>query len=72
MENLPTDHVNHNNNLPDFSVSEVVFLSPFFLPPSLSSWLVFHPTSFDSEANSSSYEKKLVPNYKVVTDCSLS
>ena len=51
VENLPTDYANHNN-LPGFSVSEVVFLSPFSLPPSLSSWPVFHPTSFDSEANS--------------------
>ena len=49
---------NHIDNLPGFSVSEVVFLSPFSLPPSLSSWLVFHPASFDSEANPSSHEKK--------------
>lgn len=53
----PSHNYNHNDNSPGFSVSEVVFLSPFFLPPSLSSWLVFHPTSFDSEANSSSNEK---------------
>jgi len=58
VENLPTDYVNPNDNLPGFSVSEVVFLSPFSPPPSLSSWLVFHPTSFDSEVNPSTHEKR--------------
>ena len=53
QKSLSEDYANHNNNVPGFSVSGVVFLSPFSLSPSLSSWLVFHPTSFDSEANSS-------------------
>lgn len=58
VENLPADYANHNDNSPGFSVSEVVFLSPFSLPPSLSSWLVFHPTSFDSKTSPSIHETK--------------
>lgn len=57
VENVPADGADRNDTLPGFSVSEVVFLSPFSLPPSLSFWLVFHPTSFDSEANPSPHEK---------------